>query len=52
MLFVKYNNTYPASEILALIVITLIAGYFALRVDTDPESCLANDESNLRYISG
>jgi hypothetical protein len=37
---------------LALVCLTCLAGFFALRMDSDPESCLATDESDTLFVRG
>lgn len=51
-MFVHYNSEYPANELLILIVYTLAAAFFALRIDTDPEECLAIDVSDTIFVKG
>lgn len=49
-MFVHYKERVPVSQMLALVCLTGIAGFFALRMDSDPESCLATDESDDLFI--
>ena len=52
MIFAHYKERVPASQMLALVCLTGIAGFFALRIDSDPESCLATDESDSLFVKG
>jgi hypothetical protein len=52
MLFVTYNDEFPAKEVLTIVLCALVTGVFALRYDSDPDSCLATDESDTIYEKG
>jgi hypothetical protein len=52
MLFVTYNDEFPATEVLKIVLFALVAGVFALRYDSDPDSCLATDESDTIFVKG
>ena len=40
MLFVKYNDVYPAQKVFVICVSAFLSGFFALRYDQDSEQCL------------
>ena len=51
MISVEYTKRYPFSMLLLNSVWTLVFAFFALRIDSDPESCEATDENDIKYNS-
>ena len=39
MISVEYNKRYPFGMLILNILWTVVFGYFAMRMDSDPEKC-------------
>ena len=52
MINVEHNRQYSPGLLLLNCFWTLVFGYFALRLDSDPEDCEASDEQDYRFGIG
>ena len=52
MINVEHNKRYSPGLLLINCFWTIVLGYFALRFDSDPESCEASDENDYKFNSG
>ena len=52
MINVEHNKHYSPGLLLLSTFWTLVFGYFALRLDDDPEFCEASDENDNRFVLG
>ena len=52
MINVEHNRQYSPGLLLLNCFWTLVFGYFALRLDSDPEDCEASDENDYRFGIG
>jgi hypothetical protein len=52
MLFVKYNDGYPAQKVFVICVSASLSGLFALRYDQDSEKCLTTAKSETPTSQG
>ena len=51
MLYVEYNSGYPSGMMLYTVVWAILFGYFALGYDSDPDSCMATTENDVKVGS-
>lgn len=49
MINVEHNRKYSPGLLLLNLFWTLVFGFFALRLDSDPEDCEASDENDYRF---
>ena len=52
MINVEHNKQYSPGLLLLSCFWSIVFGYFALRLDSDPEMCEASDENDYRYTPG
>ena len=52
MINVEHNKRYSPGHLLLNCFWALVFGYFALRIDSDPEWCEASDENDYKFTTG
>jgi len=51
-MYAEYNSRYHSSMMGGSVIMALVWGYFALRIDHDPESCVASTKDDYFYSDG